>query len=184
MEDQVYIFIADGFEEIEGLMVVDLLRRAGIPVTMVSIKEGKNITGSHGILLETDRTFGECSFSDAGVLVLPGGKAGTENLRAFAPLAQLLTEHFKKGKKVAAICAAPTVLSGLGILKGKKATCYPTLLDTLDCAEKCTDPVVTDGNVTTSRGLGTAIDFALSLIGQLRSAEKAEEIASQVVYIR
>ena len=181
---KVYVFFADGFEDIEGLMVVDILRRAGISVTTVSIKETKEIETSHGVKLLTDAAFGETDFADADLLVLPGGMPGTKYLGEYEPLLKLLKDFYAEGKKIAAICAAPTVFSKLGFLKERKATCYPALLDSLDCRERSEDAVVVDGNVTTSRGLGTAIDFALCLTAQLISEEKAKEISDSVVYFR
>ena len=182
MSKKVYIFLADGFEDIEGLTVVDLLRRAGIDIKTVSIKETTQIQTSHGITMLTDTTFTETSFTDADILVLPGGMPGTKYLAAYKPL----TDLNNKGKKIAAICAAPSVFSGLGFLKDKKATSYPSFMEVIakDGAQASEDSVVTDGNIPTSRGLGTAIDFALSIIGQLESKEKADEIAESIVYKR
>ena len=182
MEKKVCVFLADGFEEIEGLTVVDLMRRAGIEAVTVSIKETREITTSHGIEMKTDRVFSETDFSDADMLVLPGGMPGTLNLRNHEKLCGLLKEFAAKDKKIAAICAAPMILGELGLLKGKKATCYPGFEDKLTEAELCTDRVVRDGNITTSRGLGTAIPFALELISQLYGKEKAEEIKKSVIY--
>ena len=186
MSKKVYIFFADGFEDIEGLTVVDLLRRAGIDIKTVSIKETTQIQTSHGITMLTDTTFSETDFTDADMLVLPGGMPGTKYLAAYKPLPDLLTDFNSKGKKIAAICAAPSVFSGLGFLKGKKATSYPSFMEVIakDGAQTSEDSVVVDGNITTSRGLGTAIDFALSLIAQLENDEKAKEIAESVVYSR
>ncbi|MBP3902071.1 MAG: DJ-1/PfpI family protein [Blautia sp.] len=178
----VYIFLADGFEDIEGLTVVDLMRRAGIRIQTVSITKTKKITTSHGIEMFTDITMDEADFADADMLVLPGGMPGTKYLGSCEPLLALLKEHYNNEGKIAAICAAPTVLSSLGFLKGRKATCYPSMMSQLDCREAVEDSVVVDGNITTSRGLGTALPFALSLIAQLLSDEKAEEIAASVVY--
>ena len=181
---KVYIFFADGFEDIEGLTVVDLMRRAGIDIQTVSIKETKEIRTSHGIDLLTDRTFGECDFSDADMLVIPGGMPGTKYLEEYKPLTDLLIDFYQNGGKVAAICAAPGVFERLGFLKGRNATSYPSVMEQLKSARTSLEPVVVDGNVTTSRGLGTAIDFSLSLIGQLEGSAKAEEIAESVVYVR
>ena len=181
---KVYIFFVDGFEDIEGLTVVDLMRRAGIDIQTVSIKETKEIRTSHGIDLLTDRTFGECDFSDADMLVIPGGMPGTKYLNEYQALRDLLADFYRKGGKVAAICAAPTVFASLGFLEGRKATAYPSCMDGLAGAERSLESVVVDGNVTTSRGLGTAVDFALSLIGQLLGEKKADEIAESVVYSR
>ena len=175
MSKKVYIFLADGFEDIEGLTVVDLMRRAQIDIKTVSIKDIRDITTSHGIHMQTDLVFKETDFSDADMLVIPGGMPGTK---------YLVTDFYKQGKKVAAICAAPTVFAALGFLEGRKATAYPSCMDGLKGAERSLDSVVIDGNVTTSRGLGTAVDFALSLIGQLLGEKTADEIAESVVYSR
>ncbi|MDO4307135.1 MAG: DJ-1/PfpI family protein [Eubacteriales bacterium] len=179
---KVYIFLADGFEDIEGLTVVDLMRRAQIDIQTVSIKDTKEVQTSHGIIMQADRTFEETDFSDADMLVLPGGMPGTRYLGGYQPLTDLLTEFYGKGGKVAAICAAPSVFASLGFLKGRKATSYPSFMDKLDGALTTEEAVAVDGNVTTSRGLGTAIDFALSLVSQLEGEEKAKEIAASIVY--
>lgn len=186
MSKKVYIFLADGFEDIEGLTVVDLMRRAGIDIETVSIRESREIATSHGIEMKTDRVFKETDFSDADMLVLPGGMPGTKYLAGYKPLTDLLTDFNSKGKKIAAICAAPSVFSGLGFLKNRKATSYPSFMEIIagDGAKTSEDNVVVDGNITTSRGLGTAVDFALSLISQLENDEKAKEIAESVVYTR
>ena len=179
---KVYIFLADGFEDIEGLTVVDLMRRAGISVDTVSIKETRDITTSHGIEMKTDRIFHETDFSDADMLVLPGGMPGTNYLRDHEGLAELLKKQYEAGKWVAAICAAPSVFGGLGFLKDRKATSYPGCLDGIPVGEYTEEPVAVDGNVVTSRGVGTAIAFALKLIEVLISKEKADEIAASIVY--
>ena len=179
---KVYIFLADGFEDIEALTMVDMLRRAQIPVRTVSVTDSLTVTTSHQVTLQTDVRFADCDFSDAEVLVLPGGMPGTANLRAFEPLMELLKSHYADGKRLAAICAAPTILSDLGLLKGKKATSYPARKDDIDCEEYLEDPVVVDGTITTSRGMGTSIDFALCLIAQLKGQEKADQLAASIVY--
>ena len=180
----VYMFIADGFEEVEGLTSVDLLRRAGIEVKMVSVMGRKNIEGAHGIRLETDLLIEELegSVSPADMMVLPGGMPGTNYLRESAPLADLLKAQYESGRYVAAICAAPSVLAGLSFLKGRRATSYPGCLDGYEVGEYCREPVVTDGHVITSRGVGTAIPFALTLIEKLEGAGKADQIASSILY--
>ena len=180
--EKAYLFLADGFEEVEGLTVADLLRRAEVPAVMVSITGKKSITGSHGIKTEADALFEETAFDDGTVFILPGGMPGTTALKEHGGLQQLLCDQFEKGKRIAAICAAPTALGRFGILKGKKATCYPGLEDGLTGAEPVQDPVVTDGSVTTSRGVGTAIPFALELIRLLCGSEKADRIANSIVY--
>ncbi len=181
---KVYIFLADGFEDIEGLTVVDLMRRAQVDIETVSIKDTREVTTSRGVPLLTDRVFAETDFSDADMLVLPGGMPGTKYLGEYEPLKKLLKEFYEKGGKVAAICAAPSVLAQLGILEGRRATSYPSFMDQLTGASVSEDSVVVDGNVTTSRGMGTAIDFGLSLIAQLAGEEKADAIADSIVYRR
>lgn len=179
---KVCVFTADGLEEIEGLTVVDLLRRAGAEVQMVSISNTKTITGSHNIVLKADALFEEVNYEETELLVLPGGMPGTRYLGEHEGLCRLLQEFAEKGKKVAAICAAPSVLGKLGILKGKHAVCYPGFEEELTGAQVGTEEVVRDGNVTTSRGLGTAIPFALELISQLYGEEKAREIQKSVIF--
>lgn len=180
--NRVYVFLADGFEEIEGLTAVDLLRRAGQDVVTVSIGQDTCIRGAHDISLQADTVFTRADFEDARMLVLPGGGDGTTNLENYQPLTQLLVKFAQKGGRIGAICAAPRILAGLGLLKDKKATCYPSVMDKLEGAKKSQEPVVTDGNITTSRGVGTAIDFSLELIRLLEGEEKAREIADSVVY--
>lgn len=176
------IFLADGFEEIEGLTVVDILRRAGVEIHMVSITGETKVTGSHGIEIKCDTCIGQENFSETELFVLPGGMPGTKNLGACKALTELLTASFESGKKLAAICAAPSVLGDLGILKGKKACCYPGFEEHLTGAQVVFDQVAQDGNVTTSRGMGTAIPFALSLVSQLVSEEKAQELAQSIIF--
>ena len=175
-----YVFLADGFEEIEGLTVVDVLRRAGAEVEMVSVMDRKEITGAHGIKVEADRMIEEAG--EADLYVLPGGMPGTNYLRDHEGLAELLKKQYEAGKWVAAICAAPSVFGGLGFLKDRKATSYPGCLDGIPVGEYTEEPVAVDGNVVTSRGVGTAIAFALKLIEVLISKEKADEIAASIVY--
>ncbi len=179
---RVYVFLADGFEEIEGLTVVDILRRAGVDTTTVSIMKDRNIMGSHRIQVKADACFGEVDFSEGELLVLPGGMPGSKYLAEHEALGALLKSYVKDGKKVAAICAAPGVLGGLGILEGKKAACYPGVEEKLTGAQVLYDEVVRDGNVTTSRGMGTAIPFALDLVSQLVSPEKAEELKKGIIF--
>ena len=176
------IFLADGFEEIEALMVVDLLRRVEIRVDMVSITDSMVVTGSHGISVSADKLLKEIDFSDYELLVLPGGMPGTLRLGECELLCKEVMKAYDNGKKIAAICAAPTVFGKLGLLNGKKACCYPEMEDGLVGANVSFDAVTVDGNITTSRGLGTAIEFALSLIAQLIDQKTADELAKKVVY--
>ena len=177
---KVYIFLADGFEEIEGLTVVDIMRRAKIDVETISITGQKQINGAHKIIVEADRLFEETDFSDGDMLVLPGGMPGTLNLKEHEGLRNLIGEFDKKKKYLAAICAAPSILSELGILKGRKACAYPSFEEGLDCAQVVHEAAVTDGHVTTGRGMGAAIPFALKLTELLCGTEKANEIAESI----
>lgn len=181
---EVSLFLADGFEEIEGLTVVDLLRRAKIEIETVSIMGREEIIGAHQIALKADKVFENVDFTETKMLVLPGGMPGTLYLKEYEALRKLILDFNENGKKIAAICAAPTVLGDLGILEGKKAVCYPGMEEGLIGADVSFENVVTDGNITTSRGLGTAIDFALRLIAELRGEETAAGIAEQIVYKR
>ena len=149
---------------------------------MVSITGETKVTGSHGIEIKCDTCIGQENFSETELFVLPGGMPGTKNLGACKALTELLTASFETGKKLAAICAAPSVLGDLGILKGKKACCYPGFEEHLTGAQVVFDQVAQDGNVTTSRGMGTAIPFALSLVSQLVSEEKAQELAQSIIF--
>ena len=180
---KVYILLANGFEEIEGLMVVDLMRRAGIDIKMVSITDSLDITGARGIGVKADITLKEAG-DDADMVVLPGGMPGTTNLKNDKNVETLIMDQFNKGRYVAAICAAPTVFGTYGILDGKKATCYPGCEEGLGDVEAITDgtTVVVDGNIITSRGMGTAIDFSLKLIEILKDKETADKIGISVVY--
>ena len=177
----VYLFMADGFEEVEGLTVVDLVRRAGIELKTVSVMGRIEVTGAHGIEVKAD-----CLFEDmkepAEMLILPGGVPGTPNLKAHKELRQLICKSAEQGIYLAAICAAPTVYGELGLLKGKKATCYPGLENGLLGAEVVYDNVATDGNFITSRGVGTAIDFSLKLVELLKNKAEADKIAKAIVY--
>ena len=179
---KVYVFLAEGFEEIEGLTVVDLLRRAKIETEMVSVMEGKQIRGSHGIKVTADSMFGDVNFSDADMLVLPGGMPGTLNLGSHEGLCELLKKHYEAGKIIAAICAAPSVFGQLGFLNGRVATCYPGFESKLEGAIVCATKVAVDGNVTTAKGMGAAIDFSLKLIEQLLDKETADKISEAIIY--
>lgn len=178
----VYLFLADGFEEIEGLTVVDLLRRAGITCRMISITGKEIISGAHGIQITADALFEAADFKDGDMLVLPGGMPGTNYLMAHTGLKELLASYQADGKYLAAICAAPSVLGQNGLLRGKKATCYPGFEEKLTEAVPVTDTVAVDGNIITSRGLGTAIDFALAIVEILTDSNMAKQLAASIQY--
>ena len=176
------IFLADGFEEIEALTVVDLLRRAGIEIATVSITGKKNVTGSHQITVEADALLENTDFDSLDMLILPGGMPGTSNLAACKPLTDKILEFDKQDKMLCAICAAPTVYGGLGILKGKKACCFPGRENDLTGADVQTTNVTKDGHFITSRGMGTAMDFGLAIIEHYQGSDAAAEMARKIVY--
>ncbi len=169
----VYVFLADGFEEIEALATVDILRRANIETVTVGVGT-KTPTGTHNIKIETDITadFAECEELDG--VVLPGGLPGAWNLKASGKVEELTRYCYENEKLVSAICAAPAVLGDWGLLKGKKAICYPGFEDKLSGAVIIDAPTVTDDFVVT--GKGAAIDFALAIVALLRSSDEAEKI--------
>lgn len=179
---KVCVFLAEGFEEIEGLTVVDLLRRAEIEVTMASISDNLDVTGAHGICVKADALASEVNYEEMDMVVLPGGMPGTLNLGNSEIVCKQAVAFANSGKPVGAICAAPSVLGTLGILRGKEAVCYPGFEDKLEGAKVSFDPVKVDGNIITSRGLGTAIEFAGAIIEKLASREKAEQILKGIIY--
>lgn len=179
---KLYAFIADGTEETECIAVVDVLRRGGVDVTLVSVEQTRNVVSSHNVAVTADKTFGECDLSDADALFLPGGMPGTKRLGAHKGLCDALADAAKSGKRIAAICAAPSVLGGLGLLRGKRATCFPGFENALDGAICVSDGVVTDGNVTTARGLGFAIDLGLELLTLLTGRANSDKVKSAIQY--
>ena len=179
----VYVFFAEGFEEVEGLTAVDLVRRSGADLKTVSVMDNKRVTGSHGITIETDLLFDEIELP-ADMLVLPGGMPGTKNLGAHEGLCRLLKRQYEEKGWLAAICAAPSVFAALGFLKDRKATSYPGAVTAQDCGTYLEEEVVTDDHIITSRGVGTAIPFALKLVEILKGTEKADQIAGSIIYRR
>ena len=176
------LIAAEGFEEVEGLTVVDLLRRAGIECQIVSLSGTETITGSHGIRISADAKFSETDFASLDGIILPGGMPGTKNLLDDTRVAEQLRTMCNAGELVAAVCAAPTVLGKAGLLLGKHATCYPGMENDLTGADYCTASVVRDGNLITSRGLGTAIPFALALVEYLEGSDAAELLSKRIVF--
>lgn len=174
----VYAFFADGFEEIEALATVDILRRAGVNVRIVSVTSGEIVIGAHGVSVLCDVNFENCDFFDAELLFLPGGMPGAATLDEHTRLRKLLLDFAAKGKNVAAICAAPMVLGKLGLLKGRKATCYPGFEQYLESAECVDAHVVCDGNFITGMGPGATVEFALAIVERLLGKEKADELAT------
>lgn len=180
---KIYIFLADGFEEIEGLTVVDICRRARLDISTVSITDTNKVVSSHKIELRTDTLLNNINIDEADMLVLPGGLAGTNALMECSKLTDALVRFNDNKKMVAAICAAPSVLGVNGILKGKKATCYPGFEDKLLDATYEDVKVVKSENVITSCGMGASVDFGLAIVEHFCGNEKAQEIAKQIKFI-
>lgn len=180
--DKVYVFLADGFEEIEGLTVVDVLRRGKVETVTVSVTGKKTVMGSHSIPVLADCLFEERDLSDGTVYVLPGGMPGTLHLGDHQGLAGLLVKAKVEGKKLAAICAAPSVLGQLGLLEGERATCHPGFEEKLTGAVTTENTVEVSGQITTSRGMGTAVPFALELLRQLMGEETVAQVSKGLVW--
>ncbi len=176
------VFFATGYEEIEALTVVDVLRRAGVDVVCVSIANEGKVTGSHRISVEMDAGIDELDFESLDALVCPGGMPGTKNLEACRTLTDKLQAFYDEGKLIGAICAAPSIFGHMGLLKGKKACIYPGMEAELLGAEVVYDKVVKEGNVITSRGMGTAIEFALKIVESLVDAQTAKKLGESIVY--
>ena len=180
---KVYVFLADGFEDIEALAPIDILRRGGADVTTVSIMDTEAVQSAHGVIVLADLTFAEAGdFSDADLLMLPGGMPGAANLDAHEGVRKALVRQAAEGKLVAAICAAPFVLGKLGLLRGKRATCYPSFEQYLDGADYTADLLTEDGNIITGEGPGAAFDFGYALLGRLASADVVEALKEGMRY--
>ncbi|MDR1411694.1 MAG: DJ-1/PfpI family protein [Spirochaetaceae bacterium] len=181
MAKKAVVFLADGFEEVEAVTPIDYLRRAGVELTTVSISGNRTVTGSHNIPVTADKTLAEAGgVYDA--LLLPGGGQGAANMAACAELGRLLREQAASGRIVAAICASPAVvLAPLGLIEGRRFTCYPGMEKETKGGKWSEDRVVIDGNIVTSRGAGTAADWAVALIGLLLSPADGEKLAKAVV---
>jgi len=179
---RVCVFFAEGFEEIEALTVVDILRRGGIDVDMVSVTGARRVTGSHKITVETDKLLEEVDFEETRMLVLPGGMPGTKGLEATELLMEQVDAFYEKGKYIAAICAAPSIFGHKGILKGRTACSFPSFESHLEGAEVSKEPVVVSDNVITSRGMGTAIPFGLKLLELFAGEKAALEMKERIVF--
>jgi 4-methyl-5(b-hydroxyethyl)-thiazole monophosphate biosynthesis len=173
----VFIFLAEGFEETEAVATMDVMLRGGLNVTSVSITGKLSVTGAHGIVINADTLFEKVDFSSGDMLVLPGGTQGALNLNAHEGVKNALKQFENNGKKIAAVCAAPLVFGGLGLLQGKKATVYPGYESTLKGATCIDAPVVKDGNIITGRGPCCSFQFGLAIVEELLGKAKADEVA-------
>jgi len=177
---KVVVPLAEGFEEIEFSTIVDILRRAGIAVTVAGLKEG-GINGAHGIRVTPDTLIDKVSADDFDAIVLPGGNPGYVNLGKSEKVLNLVRGMHEKNKYVTAICAAPSVLAKAGVIQGKRATIFPGMEDTLTGAQHSKERVVVDGKIITSQGPGTAMEFAIKLVEVLAGKNKAEEVEEGVL---
>ena len=180
---KIAVFITDGSEEVEAITPVDLLRRAKIDCDVVSVMEGNTVTASRGIVITADKNIKDIDFAEYDMLVLPGGIKGTENLGSTKALTDALVEFNKTGKGIAAICAAPTIFSGMGLLAGKEATCNPGFFDVLEKEGALVDkdaPVVRSGNIITSQAMGTSHDFGLEIVKYFAGEEAASSLKSNI----
>lgn len=179
---KIWTFLAQGFEEVEALTVVDILRRAKFEVTTVSVTEDLFVTSSHNVVVKADKMFRELEPELPDMIFLPGGMPGTLNLGAHEGLKQLILDAVSQEKIMAAVCAAPSVYGQMGLLKGRKATCYPGFEEQLLGAEYLGEPVVVDGNFVTSQGMGTCIPLGLKLVELLSSEEDAIKVKNSIRY--
>lgn len=179
---KVYVFLANGFEDVEALIPVDVLRRGGVEVLTVSVTGSQMVESSHGVKMVADALFEDVDLSDADLLMLPGGMPGASNLNNHEGVREALLAQNRAGRRVAAICAAPLVLGGLGLLRGRRATCYPGFEQTLEGATYTADLCTVDGNVTTGEGPAAAFPFAYALLAQLTDEATSAQVAEGMRY--
>ncbi len=172
----IFVFLAEGFEEIEALTPVDVLRRAGLSVQTVSVMDEQVVAGAHGVPVLADKMFAEINPEDAEMILLPGGLPGATNLDAHEGLGQMIFDFAKNDKALAAICAAPLVLGNRGLLQGKKATCYPGFETYLQGADYTAALVEKDGNIITGKGPGAAMEFAFAIVEKYCGIDKVCEL--------
>ena len=172
----IFVFLAEGFEEIEALTPVDVLRRAGLSVQTVSVMDEQIVAGAHGVPVLADKMFAEINPEDAEMILLPGGLPGATNLDAHEGLGQMIQDFAKEEKPFAAICAAPLVFGNRGLLQGKKATCYPGFETYLQGAEYTAALVEKDGNFITGKGPGAAMEFAFAIVEKYCGIDKVNEL--------
>ena len=172
----IFVFLADGFEEIEALTPVDILRRAGLSVKTVSVMGEQVVAGAHGVPVLADVMFDEVNAEDAEMILLPGGLPGATNLDAHQGLSRMILDFAKEEKPLAAICAAPLVFGNRGLLEGKKATCYPGFETYLKGAQYTAALVEKDGNFITGKGPGAAMEFAFAIVEKYCGMDKVNEL--------
>ncbi len=178
---KVLIHFANGFEEVEAITPVDVLRRAGCEVVTVSVTGKKEVTSTRGLTVLADKLYAEADYEMADVILLPGGQPGSDNLNQHEGLRKQIKAFHGQGKIIAAICAAPLVLGGAGVLKGKRVTCYPGVESLLTGATCTGNEVEVDDNLITGKGPGVALKFSLTLVEKLVGKGKADELRSAMI---
>jgi 4-methyl-5(b-hydroxyethyl)-thiazole monophosphate biosynthesis len=176
-----YVHFAEGFEEIEALTIVDVLRRAEIPTDMVSVTGQRQVTGAHGIKIVTDVVFDDVNYEEAAMVILPGGMPGAKNLQDHDGLKKVIAEKAAQKEPLAAICAAPMVFGGLGLLEGVDAVCYPGFESHLKGAVLKDELSVKSGNIITGKGPGAALNFALEIVKELKGSDTAASLAQGMI---
>ncbi len=178
---RILLFLAEGFEEIEAVAPIDVFRRAGIDVTTVSVSDKLTVTGAHGIGVNADVIFEKADLSGDFLIYLPGGMPGTTNLDNHTGLKKLIEKQAAKGATIAAICAAPSILGKMGLLKEKEAICYPGFESFLTDAKISSSTIVKSGNILTAKGPGVAIPFALKIVEELKGKDTAQQVANGMI---
>lgn len=178
----IYVFLATGFEDIEAIAPVDIMRRAGLEVQTVSITGEEIVTSAHGVGIASDLLLSDVDFSSAEMLVLPGGLPGSTNLDASKPLTEAIKRHFESGGPIAAICAAPLVYGHLGLLKGRRATCYPGVERELAGATYTAAIVERDGNIITGKGPAAAFEFGYTIVDFFLGEGASQPLRQGMIY--
>ena len=181
MKIDAFMFLIDGFEEIEAITPLDILRRGGVNIASASLMGRLDVHGSHNITIKADMLFEEIDITKDMMIILPGGP-GTNNYKKHDPVLELLAIHNSQGGHISAICAAPTILAMLEIVRYKTAVCHPSVESMMTSAKVLQEDVVTDGNITTSRGAGTATKFGLHILGLLKGQDVVNEVAKSIVF--
>ncbi|MFA5534862.1 MAG: DJ-1 family glyoxalase III [Mariniphaga sp.] len=181
MKKVVTVHLAEGFEEIEAVSIIDVLRRAGLDVRIVSVTGQLDVTGSHGIRILSDVLFEDVDYGLVDLIILPGGMPGATHLKNHAGLQEQMKKFYRQGKLLGAICAAPLVFGHLGILRGHKATCYPGYEDQLRGATVAGTDIEVSGNIITGKGVGVAVLFALKIVEIFKGEKFAGELAEKMI---
>ena len=180
--DKIYVFLANGFEDVEALGFVDVCRRASLPVCLVSVTGDKIVTSAHNVGIVADELFENLDFSDAALLYLPGGMPGAKNLDSHTGLRGVIMQHYSEGKPLAAICAAPLVYGNLGLLEGLKATCYPGFEEYLTGAESTGELVVRDGQFFLGKGPAAVLQLSYDIVAYFCGEDVADGICNGMLY--